>query len=274
MPIREDRSDQEDFYQPGRRIRPPKPNVYIAPKDLPDRDLDEFEILFVESYCTNGCDAKRAAKESGYKNAQYGYELLRRPVIARAIYDRMRFDKLAAPEIINRVGQLARADMKHYLKVVEVETGAEEDRVDAETGEVTRVKLTRSEVIVDLVKAMQDDNTYPLKTIEFYDRSGRVKKITIEDRLEAIKLIGAAYGLFGNKNAGDDSGRNWFERARDMGIDPRTALEEMMKIAEEWKVQMPKELIDGQFKEAISQDGAVEIEFANPDAIVDAEDNG
>lgn len=223
--------------------------------------LTPAEIEFVEVYCTNGHNPREAAKEIGYSPMQ-GFVIYRRPHVLKAIYDRMSYEKLAAPEIVNRVGQLARADMRNYMRVET--TSEEEEQVDPVTGETVTITVEHSRVVVDLVRAMRDDTTYPLKSVEFY-RTGEVKKITIEDRLQAIQLIGNVYGLFGKKEAGDD-GRQWFERARDLGIDPRTALEEMMKIAAEWKVQLPKEILDGQFKEQMSAEGGVEIEFSNPDA--------
>lgn len=240
------------------------------PRFRNERELNETELLFIESYVTS-FNPMQAAKDAGYKSGISGYHLLARPIVARAIYDRLRFEKMAAPEILNRVGALARADMKHFLRVVEVPTGEEEEHLDEETGEVTKVRITDKRVIVDLINAIEHDETYPLKSVEFY-RTGEVKKITIEDRLEAIKLIGAAYGLFGTKNAGDDGGRAWFERARDLGIEPRAALEEMMRIAEEWKVQLPKEIVEGQFQEKMDTQGAIEVEFANPDAVQESDE--
>lgn len=253
-----------------RRVTGKKDPGQTPPRFKDNRELSEREILFIEAYITS-FNVVQSAKEAGYATGISGYHLLARPIVARAIYERLKFEKMAAPEIINRVGALARADMKHFLRIEEVPTGEEEEAVDEETGEITRIKVTSKRVVVDLIEAIQRDETYPLKSVEFY-RTGEVKKITIEDRLEAIKLIGAAYGLFGTRNAGDDSGRAWFERARDLGIEPRAALEEMIKIAEEWKVQLPKEIVEGQFQEKMSEEGAIEIEFANPDAIAQESD--
>lgn len=253
-----------------RRLSGKRDSADTPPRFRDNRELSEREILFIESYVTS-FNVVQSAKEAGYATGVSGYHLLGRPIVARAIYERLKFEKMAAPEIINRVGALARADMKHFLRIEEVPTGEEEEAVDEETGEVIRIKLTNKRVVVDLINAIERDETYPLKSVEFY-RTGEVKKITIEDRLEAIKLIGAAYGLFGTKNAGDDSGRAWFERARDLGIEPRAALEEMIKIAEEWKVQLPKEIVEGQFQEKMGEEGAVEIEFANPDAVAPESD--
>lgn len=240
------------------KVDRPENKLKVHPEQKP---LSAGEIGFVEVFCTNGHNPRDAAKQMGY-NPQTGFAIYRRPHVLKAIYDRMAFEKLAAPEIVNRVGQLARADMRNYMRV-EV-TSEEEEQVNPATGETITITVEHSRVVVDLVQAMTDDTTYPLKSVEFY-RTGEVKKITIEDRLQAIQLIGNVYGLFGKKEAGDD-GRQWFERARDLGIDPRTALEEMMKIAQEWKVQLPKEILDGQFKEKMSTEGSVEIEFSNPDA--------
>lgn len=218
-----------------------------------NQELTEKEIEFIEIYFTNGHDVKGAAKGVGL-HASSGPAIYRRPWVLKAIYERMTFEKLAAPEVVGRVGKIARADIRNYMRVEEEDV----NEIHPETGFIT-VK-TNKRVVVDLVQAMENDDTYPLKSVEFY-RTGEVKKITVEDKLAALQLVGNVYGLFGKKEAGDDS-RPWFDRARDLGIDPRTALEEMQKIALEWKVTLPKEIVDGQFSENIEQKGDTEITFA------------
>lgn len=225
----------------------------------PDYEFDEFEIMFIESYC-HTFNAGQSALEAGY-NKNYGVTMLKRPVIVRAIYDRLKAEKIAPPEVINKVAQIARADLKHYMKVKR--TYVEKEITNPKTGEVTKQKVMHKEVVVDLVHAMENDETYPLKSIEYY-RSGEVKKITIEDRLEAIRLMGSAFGLFGNRVAGDDEGRSWMERARDKGFELRTVIDSMIEIAKEYKMELPKELIEGSFRETTNPEtGKTEIEIGD-----------
>lgn len=206
--------------------------------------FDEYQTMFMDIYCRTH-DAPRAAVEAGYRR-DYANKLMQNPHIIQAIYERLRNEKMAAPEVINRVGQLVRADLKHYMRIKR--TSIEKEVIDEKTGEVTKKKVVHKEVVVDLVRAMENDETYPLKSIEYY-RSGEVKKITIEDRLEAIRLMGSAFGLFGNKQAGDDAGRSWMERARDSGYEIKTVIEAMMEIAKEHGMTPPKELIEGSYRE-------------------------
>jgi hypothetical protein len=228
-------------------------------KEEKPNEPDEQEIIFIESYCTNGFDERIAAREAGYKNAIRGYEVLARPRVAKAVYERMHYQRMGAPEIVNKVGQLARADVGRYLRIKQVLK--EQDITDDETGETTTVEVGYSEVVVDLVQALQTDDTYPLKSVEFY-RTGEVKKITIEDRLEALKMIGGVFGLFGTGNRPGDDGRAWFDKARDLGYEPKMVLDEVMKIAAEWKMELPKELIEGQFSENTLSNPDTEIEDA------------
>lgn len=199
-------------------------------------ELSEREILFVEAYVTTcNYDPRRAALEAGYAVSSYGFEVLKRPRVLQAVDERMHFEKMEAPEVVNRVAQMFRADLRHFLRVEKYE-------VDGEP---------RERVVVDLLHAMRHDNTYPLKKVEFY-RSGEIKSIAIEDRLEAAKLIGAVFGLFGIKEPFDDE-RPFDVRAREMGHDPKMVIEAMIVIAKQRGYTFPQELIEGQFKPSESE---------------------
>lgn len=243
------------------RVGNTKGNRHGSAKDLDmPYEFDEYQIMFIEIYC-NTFNAGQSALQAGYAKKEYAYELLNNPHIAQAIYERLRVEKMGAPEVLNRVQKIVRADLKHFMKIKR--TWEKKEVTNEKTGEVTIQKVMHKEVVVDLVNALQNDETYALKAIEYY-RSGEVKKITLEDRLEAIRLMGSAFGLFGLKTAGDDEGRSWMERARDKGYELRTVIDSMIEIAKEYKMELPKELIEGSFRETQNPEtGKTEIEIGD-----------
>lgn len=202
-------------------------------------ELNEREILFIEAFVTTcNYDPRRAALEAGYTVSSYGFEVIKRPRVLRAIDERMHFEKMEAPEVVNRVAQMFRADLRHFLRVEKYEEDGKQ----------------RERVVVDLLHAMKHDNTYPLKKIEFY-RSGEIKSIAIEDRLEAAKLIGAVFGLFGVREPNDDD-RPFDVRARELGHDPKMVMEAMIMIAKQRGYTFPKELIEGQVTQSETVDAS------------------
>lgn len=186
------------------------------------KELDEQEVSFINYYFEFGLDVKKAAREAGYGAANF-WTLLRRPHVAQAIYERLQYEQLAAPELMQMVASIARADVRNYLRVEEVES------VDEQSGEVATTKR----IVPDLASAIESGNTYAIKSIEF-NRDGSVKKFVLEEKLEAIRLIGAAFGMFGLDKSHENDGLSMRERLRN--LDPRIVLSQLVLVAKEFGI--------------------------------------
>lgn len=209
-------------------------------------DFDEREILFIEAFCTvSQYDPKKAAQTAGYSNAQYGYEVYKRPQIKRAILERMRHEKITAAEIVNRLGVIFRNDFNKFHKVEEYE---EEVSAKDASGNAILVTVTKKRLVQDFVSAFENDETYSIRDVEYY-RTGEVKRVTHEPKLEAIKLLGAVFGLFGTKDANDDWGRSWLDRSQSKGYTIDMVLAEMKQMLLEQGKNIPPNLIEGIFTE-------------------------
>ncbi len=83
-------------------------------------------------------------------------------------------------------------------------------------------------ITFDLSRAISEGMTYSIKSLEL-DRFNRVKKIVMEDKLQALELVGRAFGVFPREPDVKDD-RDFITRARDMGFDPVQVAMEMDKV--------------------------------------------
>lgn len=251
---------EEKGYLPdrARRKRNPTTDHSRDTRPEPTPDFTEMELLFIEAFCTTAeYDAKKAAEIAGYASPKNSYLLVyNRPKIKQAILERMRYEKITAAEVVNKLGQIFRSDARMFHKIEEYEE--EVNAYDAE-GNPTRITVTKKRVVQDLVAAYESDAMYSIKDIEYY-KSGEIKKVTHESKMEAIKLLGAVFGLFGTKEAGDDWGRSWVDRAQSSGYTMAMVTEEMVKMFKEQGKRIPMELVEGIFNESgvnIAEQGEV-----------------
>lgn len=227
--------------------------------------LTERETLFVELFCTKYQYDKRnrgkCAVEAGYSPNQVMKSLWNRPRVQKAILERMRYEQVNAAEVVNKLGIIFRSDFKKFHHVewrnerVEEWYEEQEAGVDAE-GNACMMSVIKSRtmliptkrVVQDFAKAYDDDETYAIKDVEYY-KDGVIKRVTFESKLEAIKLLGAVFGLFGNKEAGDDWGRNWQDRAQANGYPIEMVVKEMVQMLISQGHKVPFEIVEGMTSE-------------------------
>lgn len=190
----------------------------------------EKQIVFIESYCT-WFDTARAARDAGIA-ITYGYKLLKYKPIKDAIWERVQHEKASPHEIVQRVMDIARGDIGRLLTV--------EEHTTEEGKEYRTYKF-------DLSRALIENMTYAIKTIEF-DRLGNVKKVVMEDKLQALELVGRAFGVFPREPDVKDD-RDFVQRARDMGLDPVRVAVEMGRMAKQLGVGIT---IDNETQEEVS----------------------
>lgn len=197
------------------------------------QELDENETMFVNFYFEYGLDVTRALRDAGYSWAvKHPWEVMRRPHVQQAIFERLQYENLGAAELLQMVASLARGDIRNYVRVEEWEETVTDIAEDGTTVEHTE---TRYRVLPDLFEALKSGNTYALKSVE-WNRDGTVKKLVLDDRFEAIRLIGAALGMFGLDKNNENDGISFKERMRN--IDPRVVVEELAKIAKSYGIDV------------------------------------
>lgn len=88
--------------------------------------LNARQRKFIESYCTNGFNATRAAKDAGFAEAsadRTGWRLLRNEKVARARDLLLAASQMSPEELISRISDDATASMLPFLKIEAVTRG-------------------------------------------------------------------------------------------------------------------------------------------------------
>lgn len=202
-------------------------------------EFHEKEIELIEVMATQTPVLKEAAKIVGVPH-QTVTRWMKIPEFQQALYERMAFEKLSAKHVTGYVSEIARASLGDFLTL-------DED----------------GHIRLDLGQALAKGKLYPIKDIEFY-KSGEVKHISLEPRLEALRLLGAAYGLFPSNRPNDpDAGLPFFERMARMGHDRGAVWEVVMQIAEEMGLPVPK-LIDQPVTDVVETVESEYVDYAEP----------
>ncbi len=194
------------------------------------KPLTEQEAVFIESYFTNGLDVHRAMRDAGFGGSTHYSTVLGRANIQNAIHERMKFEKVGVPQLLELIAKLARADMQDIYTIEEWDD-EQVASVDEDGTEHVRI-VHHKRAVPDLVRAIESGNSYIIKAVE-HNRDGSVKKLLIEDRSTYIGMLAEVLGLI--KSPGDKRGqpRSYRDRIRESGIDPMVILEELEALKRE-----------------------------------------
>lgn len=140
--------------------------------------MNDKQQVFVNEYlkCWNASEAARRAGYNGKSNV-VGPRLLANVSIKAEITARIEELKMSADEVLIRLGDMARADMRDFIKPFEV-------------GEKTIV-------MVDLGKALEEGKTHLIKKLKYNAQGGL--EIELHDSQAALEKLGRHHGLFTDK---------------------------------------------------------------------------
>lgn len=141
--------------------------------------LKNGHLAFVNEYflCNmNATDAyanthPKATRESARR---LGSQLLTNVDIQEEIQRRLEEKQLSADEVLSRLGDMARADMRDFIKAFEI-------------GEKTAV-------LVDLGKALEEGKTHLIKKLKYNAQGGL--EIELHDSQSALEKLGRHHKLF------------------------------------------------------------------------------
>lgn len=141
--------------------------------------LKNGHLAFVNEYflCNmNATDAyanthPKATRESARR---LGSQLLTNVDIQEEIQRRLEEKQLSADEVLARLGDMARADMRDFIKAFEI-------------GEKTAV-------LVDLGKALEEGKTHLIKKLKYNAQGGL--EIELHDSQSALEKLGRHHNLF------------------------------------------------------------------------------
>lgn len=150
-----------------------------------ERVLTAKERRFVEEYC-NCFNATKAAIRAGYSERsaqQIGSENLLKPVISKAVKERMEALAMPAEEGIKRLTDMGRANFEKFLKLSEIgtiEINLASDEAKDNLHLIKKVKQQKRVVTTD---------TAVMETITY--------EVELHDAKDAIKTLLEVQGKFG-----------------------------------------------------------------------------
>ncbi len=147
------------------------------------KGLKNGHLAFVNEYflCNmNATDAyanthPKASRESARRLAS---QLLTNVDIQEEIQRRLKEKQLSVDEVLARLGDMARADMRDFIKPIDVGGG-------------------RTVIMVDLGKALEEGKTHLIKKTKYNAQGGL--EIELHDSQAALLNIGRHHGLFTDK---------------------------------------------------------------------------
>lgn len=140
--------------------------------------LSKKQQVFIEEYFLCGMNATEAARRAGYSDNYLhtnASKLLQNTTIAGEIERRLKERQLSADEVLARLSDMARADMRDFIKPIDVGN----DRIV---------------MLVDLGKALADGKTHLIKKVKYNAQGGL--EIELHDPQAALEKVGRHYGLF------------------------------------------------------------------------------
>lgn len=164
--------------------------------------LSRQQTIFVSEYltCWNAAEAARRAGYSTRTAKAIGLNLLKHPVIAAAIAERIADRAMSADEALALLTEQARADIGIFFKVAERWTSAplgtqeiidEKDELDAK-GKLRHLYLVRY-VAIDVDKLV--DPRYSRLVKKFSETTQRGIAFELHDAQAALEKIGKALGV-------------------------------------------------------------------------------
>lgn len=149
-------------------------------------ELSKKDLAFVNEYFLCGMNATETARRLGYAHPNVqGPRLLVKVSISEEIQRRLKERQLSADEVLARLSDMARADMRDFVKPIEVGN----DRVV---------------VMVDLGKALAEGKSHLIKKVKYNAQGGL--EIELHDSQAALEKLGRHHKLFTDKVEIDDTG--------------------------------------------------------------------
>jgi phage terminase small subunit len=140
--------------------------------------LSKKQQAFIDEYFICGMNATEAARRVGYSERSIrsiASETLAKPDIQEEIQRRLKERQLSADEVLARLSDMARADMRDFIKPIDVGN----DRIV---------------MLVDLGKALAEGKTHLIKKVKYNAQGGL--EIELHDSQAALEKVGRHYGLF------------------------------------------------------------------------------
>jgi phage terminase small subunit len=140
--------------------------------------LSKKQQAFIDEYFICGMNATEAARRVGYSDHYLNTnasKLLRNTTISEEIDRRLKEKQLSSDEVLARLSDMARADMRDFIKPIDVGN----DRIV---------------VMVDLGKALAEGKTHLIKKVKYNAQGGL--EIELHDSQAALEKMGRHYGLF------------------------------------------------------------------------------
>lgn len=137
--------------------------------------LSKKDQAFVNEYFLCGMNATETARRLGYAHPNVqGPRLLVKVSIAEEIQRRLTERQMSADEVLARLTDMARADMRDFVKSFEI--------------------VGKTAIMVDLGKALEEGKTHLIKKIKYNAQGGL--EIELHDAQAALEKVGRHYGLF------------------------------------------------------------------------------
>jgi phage terminase small subunit len=139
--------------------------------------LSNKQRMFIDEYFLCNMNATEAARRAGYSEKSIrsiASENLTKPDISEEIQRRLKEKQLSADEVLARLSDMARADMRDFIKPIDVG-----DRVV---------------MLVDLGKALAEGKSHLIKKVKYNAQGGL--EIELHDSQAALEKVGRHYGLF------------------------------------------------------------------------------
>jgi phage terminase small subunit len=140
--------------------------------------LSKKQQAFIDEYFLCGMNATEAARRAGYSEKSIrssASENLTKPDIQAEIDRRLKEKQLSADEVLARLSDMARADMRDFIKPVDVGN----DRIV---------------MLVDLGKALAGGKTHLIKKLKYNAQGGL--EIELHDSQAALEKLGRHHKLF------------------------------------------------------------------------------
>jgi phage terminase small subunit len=143
--------------------------------------LSKKQQAFIDEYFLCGMNATEAARRAGYSDHLLNTnasKLLQNTTISQEIDRRLKEKQLSADEVLARLSDMARADMRDFIKPIDVGN----DRIV---------------MLVDLGKALAEGKSHLIKKVKYNAQGGL--EIELHDSQAALEKVGRHYALFTDK---------------------------------------------------------------------------
>lgn len=143
--------------------------------------LSKKQQAFIEEYFLCGMNATEAARRAGYSDNLLhtnASKILQNTTVAAEIDRRLKERQLSADEVLARLSDMARADMRDFIRFIDVGNN-------------------RIVPMVDLGKALAEGKTHLIKKVKYNSQGGL--EIELHDSQAALEKVGRHYGLFTDK---------------------------------------------------------------------------